>query len=90
VSDAAAARARARPHLVPSRPAGDVASPQAGAIGARRVDGRQCVIQAAQLVAEDSQTDEQIAAKVGITKRQLERWKRQPAFASTTPTANMC
>lgn len=35
---------------------------------------------AAQLVAADEQTDEQIAAAVGITKRQLERWKRHPAF----------
>jgi hypothetical protein len=38
-------------------------------------------VKAAQLVAEDSLSDEQIAAKVGITKRQLERWKRQPAFS---------
>jgi hypothetical protein len=37
-------------------------------------------VKAAQLVAEDALTDEQIAAKVGITDRQLRRWKRQPAF----------
>jgi hypothetical protein len=38
-------------------------------------------VKAAQLVAEDALTDIQIAAKVGISERQLERWKRQPAFA---------
>jgi putative insertion element HTH domain-containing protein len=38
-------------------------------------------VKAAQLVAEDALTDEQIAAKVGITDRQLRRWKRQPAFS---------
>jgi hypothetical protein len=43
-------------------------------------------VKAAQLVAEDTLTDEQIAAKVGITKRQLERWKRQPAFAELVTT----
>jgi hypothetical protein len=37
-------------------------------------------VQAAQLVAEDRLSDEQIGAKVGITRRQLSRWKRQTAF----------
>jgi hypothetical protein len=37
-------------------------------------------VKAAQLLAEDRLTDEQIAARVGITDRQLRRWKRQPAF----------
>jgi hypothetical protein len=36
---------------------------------------------AAQLLAEDALTDEQIAAKVGITRQGLAKWKRQPAFA---------
>lgn len=34
----------------------------------------------ARLVAEDRQTDAAIAASLGITKRQLERWKRHPDF----------
>ena len=37
---------------------------------------------AAQLVAEDRLTDEQIAAQVGVVKVTLERWKRQPVFRS--------
>jgi hypothetical protein len=43
------------------------------------------VVKAARLVAEDALTDEQIAAKVGISERQLERWKRQPAFSELVP-----
>jgi hypothetical protein len=35
---------------------------------------------AASLVANDKQTDDQIAADVGITKRTLERWKKEPLF----------
>jgi hypothetical protein len=37
-------------------------------------------VKAAQLVAEDALTDEKIAAKVGITRQGLAKWKRQPAF----------
>jgi hypothetical protein len=37
--------------------------------------------QAAQLVADDHLTDEDIAAKVGISSKQLVRWKKQPEFA---------
>jgi Helix-turn-helix of insertion element transposase len=37
-------------------------------------------VKAAQLVAEDRLSDEQIGTKVGITRRQLTRWKRQTAF----------
>lgn len=37
--------------------------------------------QAAALLAADSLTDEQIAAKAKITRRQLVRWKQTPAFA---------
>jgi hypothetical protein len=36
---------------------------------------------AATLAAEDELTDAEIAARVGITKRTLERWKLVPAFA---------
>jgi hypothetical protein len=35
---------------------------------------------AAQLVAEDTLTDEQIAAAVGVSKGTLERWKLRPEF----------
>lgn len=35
---------------------------------------------AALLVAADELTDEQIAARIGVTKGTLERWKRDPAF----------
>lgn len=35
---------------------------------------------AARLVAEDDLTDEQIAETIGISKRQLERWKQLPDF----------
>jgi len=35
---------------------------------------------AAVLVAEDYRSDEQIAAKVGVSKRTLAFWKRQPQF----------
>jgi hypothetical protein len=38
-------------------------------------------VKAAQLVAEDQLSDERIAAKVGIKRRQLQNWKRQPAFS---------
>jgi hypothetical protein len=37
---------------------------------------------AASLVADDTLSDEQIAAETGITKRTLERWKQKPAFAA--------
>src|SRR5947209_19202253 len=37
---------------------------------------------AAVLVAEDLKTDEQIAEEVGVSKRQLERWKLEPDFAA--------
>jgi hypothetical protein len=37
-------------------------------------------IKAAVLVAEDHLTDEEIAAEVGISKRQLEYWKAHPDF----------
>jgi transcriptional regulator with XRE-family HTH domain len=43
---------------------------------------RFAVVKAARMVAEDSQTDEQIAAKVGISRRQLARWKRNAEFAA--------
>lgn len=36
--------------------------------------------EAALLVAEDALTDQQIARKVGVTQRTLERWKSLPAF----------
>jgi hypothetical protein len=36
---------------------------------------------AAQLLAEDALTDDQIAEKVGVSRQSLARWKRQPAFA---------
>jgi hypothetical protein len=35
---------------------------------------------AALLVAEDAQTDEQIASECGVTKRTLERWKKIASF----------
>jgi hypothetical protein len=38
--------------------------------------------QAAQLVADDHLIDEDIAAKVGISSKQLVRWKKQPEFAA--------
>jgi hypothetical protein len=38
--------------------------------------------QAAQLVADDHFIDEDIAAKVGISSKQLVRWKKQPEFAA--------
>lgn len=38
--------------------------------------------EAALLVAEDDLTDEQIAERVGITKRSLELWKKRPHFAA--------
>jgi len=38
--------------------------------------------EAAQLLAEDRLTDREIAAKVGITERQLNRWKNLPDFAA--------
>jgi hypothetical protein len=38
-------------------------------------------VKAAQMVAEDALTDEQIAQKIGVTNRCLEKWKRQPAFS---------
>jgi hypothetical protein len=37
---------------------------------------------AALLVAEDKLTDDQIAAEVGIARRNLTRWKTKPAFAA--------
>ena len=37
---------------------------------------------AALMVAEDTLTDVDIAAQVGITKRSLEFWKKRPAFAA--------
>lgn len=37
---------------------------------------------AASLVAADDLTDEQIAAEVGITRRQLTTWKRHPDFGA--------
>lgn len=37
---------------------------------------------AAILVAEDELTDEEIARVVGVTRRTLTTWKRQPAFAA--------
>jgi hypothetical protein len=37
-------------------------------------------VKAAQLVAEDSLSDERIAAAVGISRRGLAKWKQQPAF----------
>lgn len=38
-------------------------------------------IKAIPLVALDGQTDEAIAAEIGVTTRTLRNWKRQPAFA---------
>ena len=37
---------------------------------------------AAVLLAEDLQTDEQIAAEVGVTRRALAKWKNRPEFAA--------
>jgi hypothetical protein len=37
---------------------------------------------AAQLVADDSLNDEQIAARVGISGKQLDRWKKIPEFSA--------
>lgn len=37
-------------------------------------------VKAVHLVVDDSLTDEEIAAQVGITRRQLSRWKRNPLF----------
>ena len=37
-------------------------------------------IEAAALVAEDRLTDEQIAEQIGISRRTLARWKREPEF----------
>jgi hypothetical protein len=37
---------------------------------------------AAQLLAEDELTDEEIARRVGVNRRQLARWKKQPGFAA--------
>jgi hypothetical protein len=37
---------------------------------------------AAVLVAEDRLTDEEIAAEVNVTRRQLDRWKDHPEFAA--------
>lgn len=37
---------------------------------------------AAQMVADDRETDQCIADTVGISKAQLERWKRNPEFAA--------
>jgi hypothetical protein len=37
-------------------------------------------LQAAQFVADDHLIDEDIAAKVGISSKQLVRWKKQPEF----------
>lgn len=42
---------------------------------------------AAELVALDLQTDEAIARELRITKRTLERWKRQPAFRAAVQGA---
>jgi hypothetical protein len=39
-------------------------------------------IRAAVLVAEDRLTDIEIAAEVGVSERQLERWKGHPEFAA--------
>ena len=36
--------------------------------------------QAAQLVADDNLTDDEICAKVGVSNRQLDRWKAIPEF----------
>lgn len=38
--------------------------------------------EAAELVARDDLTDQQIADRIGVTKRTLERWKRDLVFAS--------
>lgn len=45
-----------------------------------RLTGRQ--EKAAVLLAEDRYSDEQIAAKIGATKRTVANWKRQPLFAA--------
>lgn len=41
---------------------------------------REPQVEAAQLLAEDDLTDEEIAAKVGISRRQLTNWKQHPDF----------
>lgn len=45
-----------------------------------KLTGRQ--EQAAVLLAEDRYSDEQIAGKVGVTRRSLAKWKLQPPFAA--------
>jgi transcriptional regulator with XRE-family HTH domain len=45
-----------------------------------RLSGKRA--KAAQLVAEDRLSDEQIAARIGITRRQLDRWKKDPIFSA--------
>lgn len=37
---------------------------------------------AAQLLAEEKLSDEKVAKEVGISKRQLERWKKHPDFSA--------
>src|SRR5437868_4117767 len=36
--------------------------------------------EAAQMIADDMESDEKIAAKVGCSRRQLARWKLHPEF----------
>lgn len=38
--------------------------------------------ESARLVAEDEQTDEEIAALVGVAKMTIERWKKRPDFSA--------
>jgi len=47
---------------------------------------------AAILVAEDFQTDEQIAHSIGITRKTLHTWKKKPGFAARVQeiAAEMC
>lgn len=39
-------------------------------------------LHAARLLAEDELTDREVAARAGVSERQLYRWKREPAFAA--------
>lgn len=39
-------------------------------------------VQAAELVADDALTDEQIAAKVGVTRKTLHNWSQHPDFVA--------
>jgi hypothetical protein len=60
------------------RPAEALAAPIAGTYRQFRWSGARR--RAAVLVAEDSLTDVEIAARVGIHERQLRNWKADPAF----------